>query len=374
MEKNHKWYLGLLTLVLITVALSAARYAQNRRARVESARTAPVPVGAILPLTGSGSFFGEEARNGILLAQEASPDKIKFIFEDSQTDSKIAVNAAQKLIGQDKATALIAWMSGPSSAVAPLAAENKIPLIYGASANDIAATYDYVFKNYIDIGTNCGSLADLLKGKRGALLGINAPSTIGCAEEFKKKSLNLQPYELYQKGLADFRTSLAKVKAARPNFLVLYSLPTEVEAILKQMKELRLENLALVCPHLTGLKCDSETIVKNYAPLLKNALGADFALDVDNPRVKAVSDAYRGRFGRIPTADAIYAYEDAQMLARVTAECGGAESKNLTGCIRDQLATGIFTGVDGTDLYFDSSRVIVQPSSIYKFDGSNWVK
>lgn len=92
-------------------------------------------IGAILPLTGPASYIGEEARNAILLADPEG----QVAIDDSKGDAKQAVLAASRMMDKN-ISYLIAWMSGPSGAVAPLAQERHAVLLVSFTRERLIAT------------------------------------------------------------------------------------------------------------------------------------------------------------------------------------------------------------------------------------------
>ena len=86
-------------------------------------------LGVILPLTGKASTAGEAVRNGLTMSNEAKNNYFDLIFEDNALDSTQSLNAANKLIKEDKVNALIVYASGPSNVVSPVAEAASIPMI-----------------------------------------------------------------------------------------------------------------------------------------------------------------------------------------------------------------------------------------------------
>lgn len=110
-----------------------------------------IKIGAILPLTGDGAKYGEEAKNGIELALEELKDsKIKVFYEDDQGTSSGAVNAFNKLVASVKAPVIIGPMySSTALAVAPLAEKNKVVILSpSASSPELTKAGDYFFRNW----------------------------------------------------------------------------------------------------------------------------------------------------------------------------------------------------------------------------------
>lgn len=100
-----------------------------------SAAQVETTIGAILPLTGDGAFWGENPKKGIQLALEdlKSQDHVanlRFIFEDDRCSAKDAVAAFHKLVDIDKVKIIL----GPScsSAAAAVARSRSTPTSYSS--------------------------------------------------------------------------------------------------------------------------------------------------------------------------------------------------------------------------------------------------
>ncbi len=90
-----------------------------------------VKIGALFPLTGDLSFIGEPFANAATLAVEhinkaggVLGKEVELVVEDTGTDSKMAVDAAEKLIKIDKVEAI----AGPVATFTSMAALDKVVL------------------------------------------------------------------------------------------------------------------------------------------------------------------------------------------------------------------------------------------------------
>ena len=95
----------------------------------------PVVIGAIVSATGPNAPLGEPERNVLQMMEEQINSAggvlgrpLKLVIIDDKSDSKEAVTAANRLVDQEKAIALIAATGSPSTlAVKPLTAEKGLP-------------------------------------------------------------------------------------------------------------------------------------------------------------------------------------------------------------------------------------------------------
>src|SRR3989338_380849 len=326
-------------------------------------------IGAILPLSGSGSRTGEAARNGMLLALEDLHSEVELLFEDWQNDGKTALRAMQKLRSGNRVQLFVTWLSASSNALSPVVESEKSVLLYGSAVDPPAEKYSFVFKNHTSVAADCKILAHLLQGKKGAGFMANHDSTHLCLAEFKATGFSF-PVEFFQKGETDYRTSLSKLKAIHPEFLLIRTNTIETENILRQLREIDFGPVQIVCPTVGAVACDFEG-VSEFSDVLQNAIGTDFYLGEENPKVKAFLERYRSRFGATAIADAVYGYEDVFILHQAASSCKDKEPFSV--CVQNALLSQEFEGLDGK-IRFDANGVIQRPSYVLHFDGNRWVK
>jgi branched-chain amino acid transport system substrate-binding protein len=113
--------------------------------RLALAQGAPIKIGTLTPLTGSGGPYGPvmvKAVKAVIDEVNAAGGvlgrKIELISEDDQTNPEAAVRAARKLIDVDKVCAIMGtWASSVTTAVAPLCWESKTFLATVSGADSI---------------------------------------------------------------------------------------------------------------------------------------------------------------------------------------------------------------------------------------------
>lgn len=355
MSSKTKTVIGVfLFLVLIIVGFGLLRNDQEAEHSV-------VRIGAILPLTGGGSSIGEEFLNGMKLAEEELSGAVEIIVEDSQTDTKQAVSAAQKLITQDEVNVLVASLSAVARAVAPIAEENKIVFLYASTVSDTAQEYPYVFKNYSDINADCTTVSEYIGDKTIGFFGVVADSTTECLNAFYKNGANIQE-ETYIKGTTDFRTVLTKLKELAPDFLVLRAYPSDTEVMVRQIKEMGMGDTTIACPSMGMIKCNSESLIANYSDILEGAIGTDIYLDTEDKEVKKFVESYKAKYDVEPTTDALFGYENVYILYEATNSCAEED----TECIRENLLSNTFV-ILGSERRFDINGSIERESTLFKF-------
>jgi branched-chain amino acid transport system substrate-binding protein len=128
-----------------------------------------IKIGMVGPLTGDYATYGQSVRNGVQTAiDEINAEggvngfTLQLIAEDSKGESTEAANAVQKLIDQDKVTAIVgAVLSGETATVAPIAQDSGVLMVTPSStAPGLTDTGDYIFRNVITDDVQARQLAE----------------------------------------------------------------------------------------------------------------------------------------------------------------------------------------------------------------------
>ena len=225
-------------IIILTLLLLAAC--------VQTGQTEKVKVGVILPLTGAQGNYGEGITKGIELAlKEVS--NVNVIYEDEQSDTKVAVTAFNKLTDVDGAKIIIGpVLSGSVLAVAPLAEQKKIIILSGtAVAGKISDAGDYTFRIRETAAGHGKIMAEyaMAKGwKKAGMLNANAEGTLAYANPFATRYQELGGtllvQELYDKDAGDARTQLSKIIAAQPEVIYTSGFAKDVGLNMKIAREL----------------------------------------------------------------------------------------------------------------------------------------
>src|SRR3984893_7991899 len=153
-----------------------------------------VKIGGLLPMSGPGSYFGAQDKQGIELALEElnkSGAKFEIQYEDSSCSPLPATQAAKRLIDQYKPDVVIGEeCSDATLAVMPVLAQAKVPLL-NAGSSSIKVTEPgnpWTFRimpnevmQGVDIATNAYKR---LNARTAVLLYENTNAGIGNAKVF----------------------------------------------------------------------------------------------------------------------------------------------------------------------------------------------
>ena len=335
----------------------------------------------LAPLSGPVPTFGVSTRDGALMAIEewnakggVNGQKIVPIVEDSQCTPDPAVNAANKVIDQDKVHYIIGEVCSKASIpVSEIANAKKVVQISPTSTNTSVTVgadgkvKDYIFRAcFIDPfqGTVGAKFAlENLKAKTAFIMSDQSNDYVkGLAEAFESAFVagggKVVGKENYTGTDTDFSAILSKVADAKPDMIYLPDYYNVVNLAAKQAKE-----KGITAPFMGGDGWDS-------ADLDKAAAAGGFYTNhysPDDPRpevqnfVKAYGAKYKDDAGnaKVPDALATLAY-DATNLMLNGIKAAGADDPTK---VKDALAKISFDGVSGK-VTFDGSHNPIKSATI----------
>jgi len=280
-------------------------------------------IGAILPLTGGASVWGESIKNGMEIAQQELSQEginIKFIYEDSKADSKEAISAYQSLKLKD-VDVVVSAFSRVSIPIISLVDNDKIPLIMTiVAAKGVADESPYAFRFYVDEKAYADSHFNNINigdYNTMGLLYINDEYGVSVSDHIKKraeeKQIDIVAEENFNPGTTEFKTQLSKIKSKNPEMIMFVSsTPIEGINIVEEFNELQIdadlyESSSVLSAESTRKQASADGVYTSAALFLmqdsefKNnyketynkdpSLGADFGYDI----IRLVAKATNGQ-------------------------------------------------------------------------------
>jgi len=343
-----------------------------------------IPVGANFELSGNVATFGVSIMNAIEMAiSEINAAggvlglPIKLVKGDNKSDAAESTSVATKLVTQDKVIALIGPVTSTNVlAASPVATQYKIPLLtptgtaYKVTVDDSEKTKDFIFRNcFIDpfqglVGANF--CLNTLEAKTAAIFEEkNSDYAKGlCAvfeENFTAKGGKIVSKEAFVTEDRDFRATLTKIIATKPDVLYVPSYYEQDGLIAKQARE-----LGYTKPIVGADGWDSGKLLEIAgAKALQNVFFTNHysPFSTDPKVVKFVND-YKTKYGSVPDALAALGYDAAYLMADAIKRAGAADPVK----IKDALAsTKGFVGVTGT-ITMDDKHNPIKSAVILSFD------
>jgi branched-chain amino acid transport system substrate-binding protein len=330
-----------------------------------------VSIGAIFPLSGGVAFYGNESRDGALLAVEEINAaggllgrKIVLVSEDDEGIAEKSVNAFTKLTTRDKVSIVLgSSTSGPTTAMTSLAQRSKVVLISpSATALEVTDAGDFIFRAcFIDPFQGVVG-ADFAFGELGCrraaiLYDAGADYNTGLAEafrtQFRASGGQIAANESYQSGDVDFNAQVTRIKAANPD--VIY-LPNYYHDVSLQAKRIREQGIN--CALVGGDGWDS--LVDNAGDEVVGGFwSSGFAADTTDPKGVVFVKAFQARFNRPASQFAALGYDTFMLVADGIRAAGTFDST----AVKDAMAKIDGSYITGR-IRFDSSRNPIKGAAI----------
>lgn len=322
-----------------------------------------IVIGSNFELTGNVAQYGANANNGLKLAIKEINDaggingkKIKIVEADAKSEAAEAVNAATKLISDDKVVALV----GPAVtanviAESQVAADNKVPVIAPAATNPDVTVENgqvkpYIFRAcFIDPQQSEVMAQFAVKELQAtkAVIYIDSSSDYSKSlgkifkEKFEADGGTIVMEEAFLAKDQDFKAALTKIQTANADVIFVPAYYEEVGKIVKQARELGITAAILG----TDGWDDSKVIDIAGKDALNNTFFCTHYFEGD-AEVQGFINAYKGEYNTDPNVFAALGYDAGKMLINAI-EKGGNDSEKIRENIENikdlQVGTGKIT-------------------------------
>ena len=285
MNKISKLLVTILSAIALTFTSVSSSFA-----KVEGEY---IVLGAAVSLTGKYSTNGKHTQNGYNLAVErinskggvkvgGKSYKFEIIYYDDESNSKRAAQLAERLIKQDGIKYMLGpYSSGLTKAMAPVTEENKIPMVEanGASRSLFTKGYKYLFAVLSPANQYLEVAIDLAVEKNGGKPvniamafeqdAFSQDVRLGIVDAAKRTGSKIIIDDKLPKELNDMAATLAKVKATKPDVLVVSGHSKGALTAIRQIAEMKVD-----VPMLAMTHCDASKLAKQHGKKSEYALCA----------------------------------------------------------------------------------------------------
>lgn len=353
----------------------------------------PVVIGAIVSATGPNSALGAQERNVLEMMETEINNQggilgrpLKLVIEDDKSDPKEAVTAANRLIDQEKAVALIAATgSSPTLAVKAITAPKGLPQIAMAAANDITdvAPMEWIWRTpHKDAMAATRALTYVSESlgvtKIAVLHDENAFGSSG-AEQIKNTAadfgLEIVAVESYKTDDVDLTAQLTKIRGEDPEVLIVWGTNPGPALAAKNMKQLGMD-----VPYVGSHGIANRTFIELAGDAAEGVVFPAGRLlvpdSITDPAQKEVTDLFISRYtyeyGEQPNTFAGYAFEAVTLLAAAIERAGSTEPAAIQAALN---STQDFPGPDGLYNYSETDHdgLTADDLIIVKIEGGTWV-
>ena len=366
-----------LRRILRSVSLAGCIIAAATTASLSADKV--IKIGALLPISGPGSYFGAQDKQGAEIALEqlnkagVNGYKFEIQYEDSACGPLPATQAAKRLIDQFKPDVVIGEeCSDATLAIMPIMAQAKIPLL-NAGSSSIKITdpgNPWTFRimpnevmQGVDIATNAYKR---LNARTAVLLHENTNAGIGNANVFSETFTKLGGKILADIGFGrdvnDFTAIATRIAGlGQVDVIPTYTLEGQGLKITQALMQ------AGVVKGGGGKSIQLGTIWLPFGfeqKAGKAALGYIRIVQFDptdqRPIVRDFVQAFKAKFNTEPTHLNAHTYDQIMLIADVVKR-GGKDAQS----IRDGLAvTNSFSGVTGS-VEFDKTNQNIKMDTVH---------
>ena len=252
------------------IALGAALLAAGLTGAEAKVEGDTIILGSAISLTGKYSTNGFHAKNGYEFAVKRINDnggvkiggksyKLKVIYYDDESTPARGAQLAERLISQDGVQYMLGpYSSGLTKAIAPVTEKYQIPMVEaeGASRSLFTQGYKYLFAVLSTSEQYLASAIDLAadmakkEGKdpstvRIAMAFENDPFSLdvraGVVDDAKRYNMQIVVDDKLPRDLSDMSATLTKVKALKPDLLVVSGHSKGAATATRQIKEMGVE-------------------------------------------------------------------------------------------------------------------------------------
>lgn len=378
-------------------AAAALAFAGPAAAKVEGDT---IVLGSAISFTGKYSTNGIHAKNGYNLGvkkiNEAGGVKVggksyrlKIIYYDDESTPLRTAQLLERLIKQDDVKYFLGpYSSATTKAAAPITEKYKVPMVEaeGASRSLFSQGYKYLFavlstsEQYL--ASSVGLAAEMAEknGKKPSDVKVamafeNDPFSLdvraGVMEDAKKYGMQIVVDDKMPRDLNDISATLTKVKALKPDLLVLSGHSKGAATAARQIKELQVQVPMIAVTHCEAAKItdkfgsavDGFLCPTQWAPSLsyKDDLFGS-AADYD----KLFKETYEG-YNNVP-------YQSAQATAAVQVWADALQRANSfdTEKVRDAIAATDMNTFYGGIKFSDKGNNVAKPMVLRQIQGGQY--
>ena len=285
MNKIAKLFITLISAITLTIATISSSFA-----KVEGEY---IVLGSAISLTGKYSSNGVHTQNGYNMAVDrinkmggvkvgGKSYKFEIIYYDDESNPKRAAQLAERLIKQDGVHYMLGpYSSGLTKAIAPVTEKYKIPMVEanGASRSLFTKGYKYLFavlsaaNQYLEVAIDLAVEKNGGKPIKIAMAfeqdAFSQDVRIGVVDAAKRTGSKIIIDDKLPKELNDMAATLAKVKATKPDVLVVSGHSKGALTAIRQIAEMKVDVKMLAMTH-----CDASKLAKQHGKNSEYALCA----------------------------------------------------------------------------------------------------
>ena len=303
---------GIILVVVLSIfgLISSTSLAQNLK---------DFKFGAILAMTGSGSWYGMTMERGMGIAIDeinkaggVAGYKFSYVVEDHKSGlSTAAQNAFRKLTSIDKVSSILSSFSAPTLSIMEMAKQEKILVFNGGASSpqliNVPFLYNtrmlgneilpFTLKYLYDKG--CRTMATIY-ANQAAPISLNKTGI----EYWKSLGGTVVSEQMHETGATDFTSEASVIKSKNPDMILVPSTGLDVGYAIKAIRKMGVKAAICGTEHsgdmekVTGSASDGYLFASEF-----------FNVDSDDPWTKGFVTTFKTKFKVDPDFYAANYYE-----------------------------------------------------------------
>jgi branched-chain amino acid transport system substrate-binding protein len=356
-------------------------------------------LGAAVSFTGAYTTDGAHTKRGYDFAVErinqrggvkvsGKSYRLQILYYDDESNVSRGAQLAERLIRQDGVKYMLGpYSSGLTLAVAPITEKHKIPMVEGNGAARelftqgyrylfaVLSTSDYYLREAAnlaaEVARNSGKQASSLKI---ALVVENDPFSLevrlGVEEAAKQHGMSIVIDDRFPKELSDITQTLTKVRATRPDLLVISGHTRGAATGIRQLGEMKIN-----VPMLAMTHCDSAAIELKFPKEADGTLcAAQWAATMaykDTLFGSAGDYArdFKAKFGYEPPYQSAESSASVQVFARAFERANSFDPEK----VRDAIAATDFESFYGPIRFDETGKNVAKPMVLLQIQNGKYV-
>ncbi|WP_395109076.1 ABC transporter substrate-binding protein [Actinomadura sp. SCN-SB] len=304
----------------------------------------PVKIGLLIPLSGVYAPLGQDMRDGFKLYLDQHGGKLggseaEVVEADEGEGPQTGVPAAQKLVSQDRTTAVVGVVNSATAlGLRDFFTESKQPLLVanaGADAITAGRKSDYVWRTSFANGKVGAALGPAVaKEAKGGVYLIAADYAAGreMVAGFRKAfeaaggKVAGEKYTPFGK-TQDYQPYLSAIRSSGAKAVYAFYAGAEAVSFVKQYKQFGLSDE--IDLYGTGFLTEGDVLKAQGQAAVGTKTSLHYSAELDTPRNKEFVAAYQKAFNEPPTVYSVQAYDAAAALDKALAKTKGAGGQKL---------------------------------------------
>ncbi len=265
-----------------------------------------IKLGAIYPLSGPLSFLGAGNKIGAEIAIDLANKqggingkKLELVLEDSKSETVAGLTAFKKLVEIDKVPLVFTTLTSVAMAIKPIVDKTGVLLFAESTHPKLIEGSNLILRNFPTVDNSAKKAYQFALENKYKNIAV-----LYAEEEWGQQAFNSMQQiceagdckivagSPFTKSATDLRVEILKLKAAKPDLVVIFAIGPASAIAFKQAKELGLNAKMLgfvICSQL-------ESVYRDFLQYLNNVSTLEVLMDKNNQSYELLNQEFSRRY------------------------------------------------------------------------------